>query len=97
MHLGGTTAGSANDTYFQSFHSYNDHLQWMRDMAAQYSSNVKVVTSGTTGEGNTITGLHIFGSSGGGAKPAVVFHGTVHAREWIVAMVSFLLCISISH
>ncbi|OAQ65367.1 carboxypeptidase [Pochonia chlamydosporia 170] len=79
-------AGSANDTYFQSFHSYNDHLQWMRDMAAQYSSNVKVVTSGTTGEGNTITGLHIFGSSGGGAKPAVVFHGTVHAREWIVAM-----------
>lgn len=57
-------------------------------MASQYSNNVKIVTSGNTGDGNTITGLQIFGSAGAGKNPAVVFHGTVHAREWIVAMVS---------
>ncbi|KAF5131381.1 Metallocarboxypeptidase A-like protein [Metarhizium anisopliae] len=79
-------AGSANASWFTSYHSYNDHLQWMKDIASQYPGNVKSVTSGATGDGNTITGLHIFGSSGGGKKPAVVFHGTVHAREWIVAM-----------
>ncbi|KHN93718.1 carboxypeptidase [Metarhizium album ARSEF 1941] len=82
----GYAAGSANASWFTSYHAYSDHLQWMSDIAAQYSGNVKSVTSGTTGDGNNITGLHIFGSSGGGKKPAVVFHGTVHAREWIVAM-----------
>jgi hypothetical protein len=63
----------------------------MKDMASQYPSNAKVVTSGTTSSGNTITGLQIFGAGGGGKNPAVVFHGTVHAREWIVAMVSSVL------
>lgn len=61
----------------------------MNDLAAQYSQNVKVVTSGKSLQGNTITGLQIFGSSGGGKKPAVVFHGTVHAREWIASMVNY--------
>ncbi|KAG8416118.1 hypothetical protein J3459_013780 [Metarhizium acridum] len=80
-------AGSANDTWFDSYHSYDDHVQWLNDLGAKYSKNAKVVTSGNTLEGNPITGLHIFGSSGGGKKPAVVFHGTVHAREWIASMV----------
>ncbi|KAK2616658.1 hypothetical protein QQS21_000481 [Conoideocrella luteorostrata] len=78
--------GSANSTWFNSYHAYNDHLKWMQDMASKYSSNVKVITSGNSGAGSPITGLHIFGSGGAGKKPAVVFHGTVHAREWIVAM-----------
>ncbi|TWU74871.1 hypothetical protein ED733_002758 [Metarhizium rileyi] len=80
------TVGSANASWFTSYHPYNDHLQWMEDIASQYSSNAKIVTSGATGDGGNITGLHIFGRNGGGKKPAVVFHGTVHAREWIVAM-----------
>lgn len=62
-------------------------MQWLNDLGAKFSKNAKTVTSGTTLEGNPITGLHIFGSSGGGKKPAVVFHGTVHAREWIASMV----------
>lgn len=78
--------GSANATWFNSYHPYADHLTWMRDIASKYSSNVKVITSGNSGAGSPITGLHIFGSGGAGKKPAVVFHGTVHAREWIVAM-----------
>jgi murein tripeptide amidase MpaA len=31
-------------------------------------------------------GLHLYGADGPG-KPAVLYHGTVHAREWITAMV----------
>ncbi|KAK2603613.1 hypothetical protein QQS21_004194 [Conoideocrella luteorostrata] len=80
-------AGSANSTWFESYHDYSDHLQWLNDLAGQYAKNAKVVTSGNSLEGNPITGLHIFGSDGGGKKPAVVFHGTVHAREWIASMV----------
>ncbi|KAJ2965442.1 hypothetical protein NQ176_g10612 [Zarea fungicola] len=80
-------AGSANSTWFNAYHAYSDHLQWLNDLATQYPKNSKIVTSGNSLQGNPITGLHIFGSSGGGKKPAVVFHGTVHAREWIATMV----------
>lgn len=31
--------------------------------------------------------IHMWGNGGPG-KPAVLWHGTVHAREWIVAPVS---------
>ena len=30
-------------------------------------------------------GVHLYGKDGPG-KPAVIYHGTVHAREWITAM-----------
>lgn len=33
-----------------------------------------------------MTGIHIWGSGGKGSKPAVLIHGTVHAREWITTM-----------
>jgi len=45
------------------------------------------VTAGNSLNGNAITGIHFWGSSGKGVKPAIVFHGTVHAREWISTMV----------
>lgn len=36
-------------------------------------------------EGRNITGIHIFGKNQG-VKPAIVFQGHVHAREWIASM-----------
>ncbi|KAH8895379.1 zinc carboxypeptidase [Thozetella sp. PMI_491] len=80
-------AGSANSSWFSSFHPYKDHVQFLQDLAVQYPLNTEIVTSGTSLQGNNITGIHIFGSSGKGIKPAVVFHGTVHACEWIANMV----------
>nr|XP_036574262.1 zinc carboxypeptidase [Colletotrichum truncatum]XP_036587701.1 zinc carboxypeptidase [Colletotrichum truncatum]KAF6780666.1 zinc carboxypeptidase [Colletotrichum truncatum]KAF6798643.1 zinc carboxypeptidase [Colletotrichum truncatum] len=77
--------GSANATWFNSYHAYADHVQWIKDMVASYPNNAAVVTSGKSLQGNTITGLHIHGTTKG-TKPAVVFHGTVHAREWISTM-----------
>lgn len=35
-------------------------------------------------------GVHFWGADGPGKRPAVVYHGTVHAREWITAPVSNL-------
>ncbi|KAL2878698.1 hypothetical protein SGCOL_005922 [Colletotrichum sp. CLE4] len=77
--------GSANATWFNSYHAYADHLQFLKDMVASYPSNAEIVTSGSSLQGNAITGIHIYGTSKG-TKPAVVFHSTVHAREWISTM-----------
>ncbi|KAK3934265.1 zinc carboxypeptidase [Diplogelasinospora grovesii] len=80
-------AGSVNSTWFNSYHSYADHLQFLRDLQAQHPAQSEIVTSGNSLNGNPITGIHFWGSSGKGVKPAIVFHGTVHAREWIATMV----------
>ncbi|KAG8760993.1 hypothetical protein FRC12_009473 [Ceratobasidium sp. 428] len=80
--------GLANDAWFNSYHTYADHLTFLSDLVSTFPNNAKLVTSGTSYEGRTITGINIFGSSGSGTKPAIVFHGTVHAREWIATMVT---------
>ncbi|KAJ9148825.1 Zinc carboxypeptidase [Coniochaeta hoffmannii] len=80
-------AGSANSTWFNSYHAYADHIQFLKDLVALAPSNAEIVTAGNSLQGNAITGIHFWGSSGKGVKPAVVFHGTVHAREWISTMV----------
>lgn len=82
-----TPALSPNATWFTAYHSYADHLQFLRDLVTAYPSHAEIVTSGSSTSGNTITGIHIYGSGGKGSKPAVLFHGTVHAREWITTMV----------
>ncbi|OHE96042.1 zinc carboxypeptidase [Colletotrichum orchidophilum] len=74
--------GSANATWFNSYHAYADHLQFLKDIVASYPGNAEIVTSGSSLQGNAITGVHIYGTSKG-TKPAVVLHSTVHAREWI--------------
>lgn len=79
---------AVNTTWYSAYHSYADHLSYLRSLATQYPNNAEIATSGNSLQGNAITGLHIYGSAGPGVKPAVVFHGTVHAREWITTMVS---------
>lgn len=74
-------------TFFNSYHPYAEHVQFLRDLVAKYPGNAEIVTSGTTVQGRAITGIHIWGSGGKGSKKAVVFHSTVHAREWITTMV----------
>ncbi|KAL8343581.1 hypothetical protein RB601_004224 [Gaeumannomyces tritici] len=79
-------AGSANSTWFQSYHSYAEHQQWLIDVQAAFPKNTALVSAGKSLEGRDLAGIHIFGNAGKGAKPAVVFHGTVHAREWVGTM-----------
>ena len=80
-------AAAINSTWFTAYHTYANHLSFLSGLQAQYPSNSEIVTSGNSLQGNAITGIHIYGSAGKGVKPAVIFHGTVHAREWITTMV----------
>lgn len=75
-----------NDTYFTAYHSYDDHLKFLRDLQAGFPGNSEIVNVGRSVQGRTLTGIHIWGSGGKGSKKAIVFHGTVHAREWAATM-----------
>ncbi|KAI9843522.1 MAG: hypothetical protein M1837_006276 [Sclerophora amabilis] len=80
-------AGSANETWFNSYHAYDDHIQFLNDLQAAHPDNSEIVVPGKSGDGRDITGIHFYGDGGKGSKPAIVLHGTVHAREWITTMV----------
>lgn len=60
--------GSANGTWFNLYHAYRDHLHWLADVAVQFRDNAEVVTSSKSLQGNAITGIHIFGGGGKGAR-----------------------------
>lgn len=78
--------GAPNSTWFNSYHAYADHMTFLKDLQAAYPANSEIIEIGTTIEKRPITGIHIYGSGGKGIKPAVILHGTVHAREWITTM-----------
>jgi len=72
-------------SYFNSYHQFQDHLDFLDDLQAAFPSNSDIFTAGKSLEGRPIQGIHLYGTSGPGTKPAIIWHGTVHAREWIVA------------
>ncbi|KAK4164634.1 hypothetical protein QBC43DRAFT_236553 [Cladorrhinum sp. PSN259] len=74
-------------TWFNSYHSYADHITFFNDLQASFPTQSEIFTIGQSYQGRNIFGIHIWGSGGKGSKPAIYFHGTVHAREWISAMV----------
>ncbi|KAK4206039.1 putative carboxypeptidase precursor [Rhypophila decipiens] len=74
-------------TWWNSYHAYADHITFYNDLAGAFPNNSEIFNIGTSVQGRQIFGLHIWGSGGKGSKPAVYFHGTVHAREWISAKV----------
>lgn len=74
-------------TWFNSYHAYNDHIAFFNDLQASFPQNSEIINIGNSAQGRSIFGIHLWGSGGKGSKPAVYFHGTVHAREWITAKV----------
>jgi carboxypeptidase A4 len=74
-------------SWFNSYHAYNDHVKFFSDLQASFPQNSELISAGSSFQGRSIFGIHLWGSGGKGSKPAVYFHGTVHAREWISAMV----------
>ncbi|KAK7940891.1 uncharacterized protein PG986_013278 [Apiospora aurea] len=76
-----------SDSWFNNYHPYSDHLQFLKDLQSTLPQNSEILEIGASYEGRQITGLHLWGSGGSGSKPAIYIHGTVHAREWIATMV----------
>ncbi|KAL8917089.1 MAG: hypothetical protein Q9208_008168 [Pyrenodesmia sp. 3 TL-2023] len=67
---------------------YANHLAFLNDLSKSYPANSEVISIGSSLQGRPITGIHFYGTGLKNTKPAVVFHGTVHAREWITTMVT---------
>jgi murein tripeptide amidase MpaA len=61
----------------------------LNELQASLPGNSAIFTAGTSVQGRTLTGIQIWGSGGRGSKPAILFHGTVHAREWIATKVRY--------
>lgn len=76
-----------NSTWFDAYHPIADHYSFIDDLAASYADNAETFVAGKSHDGRDIKGIHIYGSEGKGSKPGIVWHGTVHAREWITTMV----------
>ncbi|KAI5920416.1 zinc carboxypeptidase [Camillea tinctor] len=69
-------------SWYDSYHDYDDHIQYFRDLHDSFPDKSELISSGVSYENRSIFGLHLWGAEGPG-KPAVLYHGTVHAREWI--------------
>ncbi|KAF2704566.1 zinc carboxypeptidase [Pleomassaria siparia CBS 279.74] len=75
-----------DSSWFESYHPYTDHLMYLADLQKSFPRNSEIINSGKSWEGRDIKGIHVWGDGGQG-KPAVLYHATVHAREWIAAPV----------
>ena len=76
----------SNSSWFDSYHNYTDHIQFFNDLQAGFPNNSEIVSAGKSVEGRDLFGIHFWGAGGPG-KPVVLYHATVHAREWIAAPV----------
>jgi carboxypeptidase A4 len=79
--------GLPNANWFLSYHRYDEHIQFIRDLHAALPNNSAVISAGLSYEGRELYTLHIWGRNGKNSKSATVWHGTAHAREWIGTMV----------
>ena len=62
-------------------------MDFVDDLQKAFAKNAETFVAGQSLQGRDIKGIHLWGRDGPGTKPAIVWHGTVHAREWIVAPV----------
>ncbi|KAG0224138.1 hypothetical protein BGW41_005237 [Actinomortierella wolfii] len=69
-------------TWFKSYHSYNDHMEWLKTQISNNPGKASSISFGNSFEGRPQAGIKI-----GSGPNHVVFHGTQHAREWITTMV----------
>ncbi|KAL9083117.1 MAG: hypothetical protein Q9165_008647 [Trypethelium subeluteriae] len=75
-------------SWFDTYHNYTDHLQYWDDLADAFPANSEKLDLGLSYEGRSIYAYHYFGGEGDAKdKPVVLWHSTVHAREWITTMV----------
>lgn len=74
-------------SWFDTYHSFDDHRRFFWDLSQLYPHNTQIFSIGESVEGRPLVGMRIFRNQHE-HKPAVVFHGTTHAREWISPAVS---------
>ncbi|KAL2194701.1 hypothetical protein P885DRAFT_42468 [Corynascus similis CBS 632.67] len=75
-------------SWFKHYHTYQAHVEYLHSLSKTYRSLSRTIIAGKSFERRPIEGVHVFGRPGPGVNPAVVFFGTIHAREWITTMVT---------
>jgi hypothetical protein len=79
-------------SWFDTYHLYADHLQYWDDLVKAFPKNSKKFPIGKSYENRTIWAFNLHGDEKKGhgkhnkEKPVVLWHATVHAREWISNM-----------
>lgn len=91
MSISSQSSGLPDLSWFNSYHDYADHRLFFEDLNAAFPNNSDIFTTGKSYQGREIYGIHFWGRDGKDTKPAIFFHATVHAREWIAAPVCELL------
>lgn len=79
--------GLPDMSYFDSYHVFEEHLDFLADLQSAFVKNSELFDAGESLEGRPLKGIHLWGRDGPGTKPAIIWHATVHAREWITAPV----------
>ncbi|KAH7109645.1 carboxypeptidase-like protein A4 precursor [Dendryphion nanum] len=100
--LNGKPIELPNTSWFDTYHSYADHLDFWDDLVAAFPKNSEKFEIGKSYEGRTIYAFHLWGDDKKdypsperlgkpkpqkNNKPVIYWHATVHAREWISTMV----------
>lgn len=68
--------------WFASFHTYDEINAYMQTLATQRPELAQRFSAGQSLENRTIYGIRLTGVGGTANKPAVLFSGCQHAREW---------------
>merc|ERR1712080_816771 len=84
--------GKSDGTFaLDDYHTYDDTLAWMKQLAQQYSDICEYIEFGTSYQGRKLAAIKITGKSAAGKK-AFWMDGGIHAREWITnAIVNYML------
>jgi len=69
----------SQDEFFNTFRTYDEIQAWVR----RHANNTlcSLITVGKSYQGRDIIGLKIEGNTN--VKPSILYHGGIHAREWI--------------
>jgi murein tripeptide amidase MpaA len=62
-------------------------VHYFKDLQSAFPNNSELISQGTSVQGRNLYGLKLYGSGGASNKEAVIFHGNIHAREWITSMI----------
>jgi hypothetical protein len=86
--------GDSRSDFFDSIQTYNQHVQFMTDLAAAYPDLAERVSLGTSVQFRQMWALRITGPNPR-RKPAVLYHGAEHGNEQapasVVAYVAYQL------
>ncbi len=89
VHIDQLYASGPHDGFFSAARSYEQHVQFMGELAAAFPQLVDVFSIGNSVEGRPLWVMRISGSSS--EKPGMMYHGAQHGNETVgAAIVAFL-------